>query len=148
MNYLYAAIVAIIILFGVEQWGEHVVQVKWDQDVAVREALLAKTKQENEESRNADKLQYEKDQRAATSKAGRDAIARFLRDHGLLPNGDRVQPITGDVQAPGQQGTDGTPEEPGTSGALERFATDCALDALQVMRWQDMCKANRCEVAE
>jgi hypothetical protein len=145
MNYLYAGIAAILILLGAEQWGEHRVQVKWDQDAAVRQALLDKTTLDNKEALDANKAQYEKDRLAATSQAGRDAVNRFLRDHGLLPDGSRVS-SGGNVPAQSPQGTDGPPSQCGTSGALESFANDCAQDALKVMRWQEICRANHCEI--
>jgi len=139
MNYLYAFIALLLIIFGAEQWGEHRIQVEWEQDIAVRQALLDKTKQENKEALDANKKQYEKDKRAAMSQAGRDAVNRYIRERML-------QSCPGNVPAQGAQGTNGATEEPGTGTALESFATDCASDALQVIRWQEMCKANRCEI--
>jgi hypothetical protein len=141
-----AVISAILILIATEQYGEHRVQVKWDQDIAVRQALLDKTKQDNKEALNADKIQYDKDKVAATSKAGRDAIAGYIRERGLLPAGCGVQSSPGNVPSQGAQGTDGTPGELGTGSALEGFAASCANDALKVIRWQDLCRANHCEI--
>lgn len=128
------------VVLAVEQYGEHRVQVEWDKDVAVREALLKQAKQENKETLDANRKQYEKDKLAATSKSGRDAIARYIRERGLL------QSCPGSVPAQGQQGTDGAAEESGASTALEGFARDCADDALKVMRWQELCKVNHCQV--
>ena len=150
MNRLYTAIAAIAILcgalFGAVLYGKHIVQVKWDQDVAVRLALMNKTKQENKEALDENRKQYEKDKFAATSQAGHDAVARYIRERGLLPTCNRLSSGPGDVSAQSSGGTDESAKEPGTGAALESFATDCALDALQVMRWQELCKANRCEV--
>jgi hypothetical protein len=141
MNYLYALAVSMLVIIGVEQYGEHRVQSEWDKDVAIRQALIDKAKQENKESLDEIRKQYEKDKRAATSKAGRDAIARYIRERGLLQ-----EACAGNVQAQGSKGVNGISEEPRTSAALESFAGDCASDALKVIRWQELCKANRCEV--
>jgi hypothetical protein len=150
MNRIYAVIVVIAILcgalFGAERYGEHVVQMKWDQDTAVRLALLNKVKQENKEALDANRKQYEKDKQAAASKAGRDAVARYMAERGLLSTCNRLSSGPGDVSAQSSGRTDESAKEPGTGAALESFTTDCALDALQVMRWQELCKANRCEV--
>jgi membrane protein involved in colicin uptake len=146
MNYLYGSSATILILIGVEQYGEHRIQVKWDSDIEVRQTLLEKSKQDNQEALDASKAQYEKDRIAATSQAGRDAVNRFLRDHGLLPNGDRMPSSTGDSQAQGEQGTDGATKERGTGSEIERFSTGCGEDALKVIRWQDLCKANHCVI--
>jgi hypothetical protein len=130
----------ILLLVGIEQYGEHRIQAKWNTDIAVRQAVLDKVKQDNQEALDASKTQYEQDKRAATSKAGRDAVNGYIRDHGLL------QSCTGNIPAQGIQGTNGASEERGTSSTLESFTNDCGQDALKVIRWQDWCRANHCVV--
>lgn len=142
MNYLYAGIAALVFLLCAEQWGEHRVQVEWEKDKAVRQALLDQTIKQNEDTLNAIKSQARKDQAAATSKAGRDAVNRFLREHGLLLTSE------GHLQAQGQQGTNGTSDQSGTGDPLEEFAIGCGRDALKVMRWQELCVRMNCEIVD
>lgn len=142
MNYLYAAIAAGLLLFGSVQWGKHLTQVEWDKDKAVRQALHDQTVKQNKEALDALESQYKKDKLAATSKAGRDAVARYLRE--------RVLPTcaTGADTTQGQPGIDGTASESGTGEPLEKFVTGCGLDALKVMRWQELCVRANCEIVD
>jgi hypothetical protein len=146
MNYLYAVLVLLAIALGCEQWGEHRIQVKWDQDKAVREAQLETEKKHNQETVDDLNDKWKKTLDTAIGKAGRAAIDRFLREHGLLPSGLPVQPNPGAVQAQGPQVSDGAADQPGAGSGLAEFATGCALDALKVMDWQELCVRQHCEV--
>lgn len=144
MNYLYAALAAIALLIGAEQWGEHVVTVEWDKDKAVRQALLDSEINRNKETLDALKAQHQKDQSAATSKAGRDAVDRFIRER-LLSSCASLQP-GGHAETQSVEGTDGAASQPRTSEPLAEFVTGCGQDALKVMRWQELCTRMNCEV--
>lgn len=146
MNQTIAAIIAmIVILICAEQYGEHRIQVQWDKDKAVREALLNKEKRTNKETIDALNTQHEKDVKSATSKAGRDAVSAWLKSHGLLPNGDRLS-SSGDSKAESAKVPDGEPLKSESSNRLEEFAIGCAKDALKVMDWQEWAIRENLEV--
>jgi len=144
-QYLIGAFVVITVLIGVEQYGEHRIQVQWDKDKAVREALLNNEKRTNKETIDALNTQHEKDIKSATSKAGRDAVSNWIKSHGLLPNGDRVS-SRGDGKAESPKVSDGESLKSEPSNRLEEFAIGCAKDALKVMDWQEWAKRENLEI--
>ncbi|MFA5976502.1 MAG: hypothetical protein WC859_10125 [Elusimicrobiota bacterium] len=131
MNYLYAILALLAIALGCEQWGEHRVQVKWDQDKAVRQARL------DDEIARGEKIiadmrdKFKKEKAYAESEASKRAVDRFLRDHGLLPSGLPVRPVAnGQAQVP--QGADGTTCESGFAERIKDFAARSLRDARKV----------------
>ncbi|HLP99203.1 MAG TPA: hypothetical protein VK149_12250 [Sideroxyarcus sp.] len=152
MNKLEGVILSLLVLaclmLGAELWGEHVVQVKWDKDKAVRQALLDDAKRQNQGVVDDLNAKHQADLKAAKSEAGRAAVAGWLREHGLLPSGLQVQPNSGAVPPQGAKVPDGATGQQGIGGALEGFAAGCARDALMVLDWQELCVRNRCEVSE
>lgn len=137
MDKAIAAILAIVAILAVAYMaGAHSVRVEWDKEKAVRQAQLEAQQKLNEDTNAIVQAQHEKDLSAAKSKAGRDAVADYLRSHGMLPASSAVQ-CAGQLQAEDSVKSDGTAEERGASSKIESFATNCALDALQVMRWQE-----------
>lgn len=150
MNRIEGDVIAILVftamLFGMEQWGEHTVQVEWDKDKAVRAAVLAAETKRNQETINDLKDQHAADLQAAKSEAGRAAVAGWLHDHGLLPSGLPLHPGAQPVPSQGSQIPDGEACQQGVGAALEGFATGCAQDALRLMDWQELCIRQQCEV--
>ena len=136
--YKYIGIIAavLLLLIGVEQYGEHRVQIEWDKDIAIRAALLEAETQQNAKNVATITEQYKKDIEHAKSQAGRAAIADFLRRHGLLPSGAPVQPVSSS-QTQGTQGADGAGGQCGPGSGVEEFAINCAKDAVTVGAWQE-----------
>lgn len=145
-QYLFAAAAVLLGLLGAEQWGEHRILVQWDKDKAVREAQLETEKKHNQETVDDLNGKWKKTLDLAVGEAGRRAVDRFLRDHGLLPSGLPVQPNPGAVPPQGAKVPDGAASQQGVGDGLARFATGCALDALKVMDWQELCIRQHCEV--
>lgn len=140
--YLLALLIALIFS---EQYGENRIQDKWDTQKAIDAALVAAQDQKNKETLDDLKAQHEKDIEFAKAQAGRDAVNRWLHDHGLLPDGTPMFPGNS-VSTEGSKVSNGTPGQSGLGDKITQFATDCAKDALMVMDWQELCKRNNCVV--
>lgn len=116
-----------------EQYGESRVQHKWDQHNLEVKGKLALEKQRSDAERIKLIEDHKKEIEYAKSKAGADAISRFLREHGLLPNGapvHRPDDSVGEAEVP--EGTDGAASKFGAGESLEEFATRCGIDAIKV----------------
>lgn len=144
-RYLYGAVALVLMLVGAMLYGEHRVQVKWDLERARQETITALARETDEAARKADAEQHKKDIENAKSQAGRTAIARWLRDHGLLPDGSPMSG-SGGGQTDCAGKPDGTAGQSGTGGRIEEFAEGCALDALHVLRWQEWAVREGLEV--
>jgi len=138
MNQTIAAIVALIVLLiGVEQYGEHRIQVKWDQDIAIRKALADKAEKDNKENIDALNKQHQKDIKTATSKAGRDAVAAYLKSIGLLSNGATVRSEgSGKAESP-KLPDERSDTESSSRTSLEEFGIECAKGAVMNMDWRE-----------
>ena len=146
MNYIIGVLIIVAVLLGAEQWGEHRVQVQWNTDKKVREALLNAETKRNEESVNELIKQHKNDMAAAESKAGRDAVNRWLRDHRVLPGSAPVRCPSGNTQPEGAKTPDERPDtEPEFGGGIEGFAVECAKGALMNMQWRELCLKADCE---
>lgn len=148
MNYLLAGIAVILILLGVEQWGEHRVQVEWDKETAARIAITGQAKRQSAEAANDVEEQHKKDIEYAKSQAGRAAVADFLRRHGLLPDGSPVSVARGDGQAEVPVRTDGAACESGFAERIKEFAARCLHDARKVEMCMEWAKRENLEVVE
>lgn len=144
-NWLVGIGVLALLVFASVMYGKHLVQVEWDKDKAVRQSLLDREVNQNKEALDALKSQYETDKTAATSKAGRDAVARYIRERGLLPACAQL-PSQGHVPAQSSEGDDAATGQPGTGDSLTEFVAGCGQDALKVMRWQELCTRMNCEI--
>lgn len=133
-QYIAGFVVIVVILLGVEQYGEHRIQSKWDVDIAEREAVAKHDKEENAKNLADLKDKWKKEKKDAESEAGRRAVAKYLRDAGLLPSGLPVRKCdSGQANIP--QGTDSTTSE---SGLAERI-TQLAERAIEDARRVEMC---------
>jgi len=132
MNQTIAIVVAVILLLiGVEQYGEHRIQVKWNEDKAARAAVTERDKQENAKNLADLKEQFEKEKKDAESEAGRRAVAKYLRDYGLLPSSIPVR-IGDSHQADIPQRADTTSGESGLAERITELAGRCIDDARKV----------------
>ncbi len=136
-QYLIGIGAALIILLGVEQYGEHRVQVEWDKDKAVREALAVKAEKDNKENIYALNKQHQKDIKTATGKAGRDAVADYLKSIGVLSNGLTVRSEgSGKAESP-KLPNERSDTESSTRSSIERFGLECAKGAVMNMDWRE-----------
>ena len=134
---------AIVMLFGSEKFGEHLTQVEWDKDKAVREALVEAEKKRNQGVIDDLENRHKKDMAAAQSEAGRTAVNRWLHDHGMLPDGSPVRSPKQPVQTEGAKTPDGRSDpEPESRSGVEGFANECAKGALMNMDWREWATRN------
>jgi len=132
---IYAIVAIIVLLIGVEQYGEHRVQVKWNEDKAIRAALAEQAAKDNKENIDALNKQHAKDLKSATSKAGRDAVAAYLKSIGLLSNGLTVR--DSDCKAQSSKLPDERSDtESSSRTSLEEFGIECAKGALMNIDWR------------
>jgi hypothetical protein len=134
-----------IIVIAIDQHGANRVQARWDKAIVAAEQAKQKADAEDKAARLASAEQYRRDIENAKSQAGRAAVDKYIRDHGLLPACIPV-PGAGGVAGNGSTGTDGTTGKPGTGEILAEFATACGKDALKVMRWQEFAIAHNFKV--
>lgn len=136
MNYLATIVIVMLLLLGVEKYGEHRVQVAWDLERARNEAIAQQEAERDKQANAATEAQRKKEIENAKSEGGRIVLNNWLRKHGLLPDGSPVSGSSG-----GQANCTGKPDDTtGKSGSGERiedFARGCALDALHVLQWQE-----------
>ena len=132
MNYLYAALAAMALLIGAEQFGEHRIQALWDIETERLEAVAEQVKVDDENDRIAIAERHRRDIQNAKSEAGRKAIRNYIRTRGMLPTNPAAC-----GQTDGAGGADGAAAEPGLGNSLEEFASRCGQDALKVLAWQE-----------
>ena len=131
MNYLYGAIAILIALLGIEQYGEHRVQTRWDIETARLQAISDQEKRQDKEITAILEAKHLKDIQYAKTQAAKSAIADYVKSHGLLHSeGGCSQTASSGV-------SNGTPSESGTSADIEEFASACAHDAQIVLDWQE-----------
>jgi hypothetical protein len=131
MNYLYGSIAILIALLGVEQYGEHRVEVRWDLEKARLQALADQTKRQDKEITAILESQHLKDIQNAKSEAGKRAIADYLKSHGLLHAEGNCS------QAQSTGGITNSTCECGVSVEVESLAARCGEDALKILRFQE-----------
>lgn len=133
-QYLIGIGAALLIILGVEKYGEHRIQVQWDKDIAQREAVAKHDKDENAKNLADLKDKWKKEKNDAESEAGKRAVAKYLRDAGLLPSSLPVRKCdSGQANIP--QGTDSTTSESGLTERITQLAGRCIEDARKV----EMC---------
>lgn len=140
MTRLYTALAMLAalcaLLLGVEQYGEHRVQVKWDLERERQEAVAQQEAERDKQANAATEAQRKKDIENAKSEAGRIALNNWLRKHGLLPDGSPVSgSCSGKANCPSKP--DGASGQSGSGERIADFARGCALDALHVLQWQE-----------
>lgn len=137
--YKLAAGIALIVmvLFGVEQYGEHRIQTKWDLEVARLEAVAKQEKESNEKTNKAVEAQHKKDIEHAKSEAGKSAIADYLRRHRMLPVSVPVRNEDNSTETESTKVVDAPTCECGTSSSIEEFAGRCGQDALTILNFQE-----------
>lgn len=130
--------------------GEAARQHLWDiEEKAEIDAKNESIKQQ--EIANAeDEKRRKADMSAATGKAARDAVNKFLHDGGMLPSG---RTLCGAQSGSGSDagntgGLDGAAGESGSGGeaALEQFGLKCARDAMKLGRWQAIATKNHWKI--
>lgn len=126
MNYLYGSIAIVLVLLGVEQYGEHRIQIDWNMETARLESIAKQEKENNRKSLDAIAEQHKKDIENAKSKAGRDAVRDYLS--GLL------QHQGNNSEAENTSGVSGATCQCGISVEAEEFANRCGQDALKLLR--------------
>jgi len=142
MNYLYGSLAILLALAGVEQYGEHRVQTKWDIETAKLQALAEQAKRQDKEITAALETQHLKDIQHAKSEAGKRAIADYLKSHGLLHSEGNCS------QTQGSGVSSGSAVESGTSADIAEFANACAHDAQIVLDWQSWAIREGLEVSD
>jgi hypothetical protein len=136
MNYLYGTIAVFLILAGVEQYGEHRVQIEWDLERARNKAIAQQEAERDKQANAATEAQRKKDIENAKSEGGRIVLNNWLRKHGLLPDGSPVSG-SGSNQTNCTGNPNDTSDQSGTGERIADFARGCALDALHVLQWQE-----------
>lgn len=136
MNYIYGLAALCVLLLGVEQYGEHRVNVKWDLERARLVTIAVQAAATDKAANKAVEDQHKKDIENAKSKAGRAAVAAWVKSHGLLPSGPQM-PNPGCGQTDGTGGPDDPAGQSGVGERIAEFAEGCALDALKVLNWQE-----------
>ena len=147
--YLYGAglVIAILSALGLVSWGKHLVRVEWERDRAVQEAILRAERMHNERIVRELEERHAKDIAISTSEAGRAAVRDWIRTHGVLQAPACPEQTSDSAGIP-----DDTSREQRPSGGaeskerLEQFIIDCALDAQRLTDWQDLCRAQGCEI--
>jgi len=144
---LLSIILATLLVFGAGfALGVLQTQTDYKVDNAVRTALLKFETDRNLKVGQDLTKQYGKDVEYAKSKAGRAALARWLDDHGLLPDGSKVSGDGDQAPVDCPEVPHGSSEEQSTGGRIEEFAADCADDASRLMDWQVLCQVQGCIV--
>lgn len=141
-RYLYALAILCAWTGVAVLYGEHRMQIEWDLEIARQEAKAEQARDADLAARKADEDQHRKDIENAKSKAGRAAVAAWVKSHGLLPDGA----CRG--QADGTGEFDGSAGQSGTGDSIEEFARGCALDAQHVLRWQEWAVREGLEIVE
>ena len=140
MNYLYGSIAILLLLLGVEQYGEHRVKTQWDLESARLQALADQAKNQDKEINAVLEEQHRKDIQNAKSEAGKSAIREYIRTHGMLH-------IEGsNNQAQNSSGVNDASSQCGTSLEVEEFATRCGEDALKILRFQEWAIRENLEI--
>jgi hypothetical protein len=121
----------ILLLVGIEQYGEHRIQAKWNLETAHLEALATQAKEQSAKANQAVTEQHRKDIENAKSEAGKYAIRDYLRTHGML----HTEGSSGQAQSSGVP--DESPCQCGTGASIEEFAGRCAQDSMTILEWQD-----------
>lgn len=130
--------------------GEAARQRLWDiEEKAEIDAKNEAIKQQ--EIANAeDEKRRKTDVAAATGKAARDAVNKFLRDGGMLPSGGKVCGAQsgdgGDARNSVGLNDAAGESRPGGEAALEQFGLKCARDAMRLGRWQDIATKNHWKI--
>ena len=126
--------------------GGNAVREEWNKEKAVRAALLDAEKKRNLKTVAELKDKHQKEMDHAKTKAGRDAVNRWLREHCLLPSQLQVRDCGSKAPADRAKVPDGRGEEQRTGGGIEGFAINCADDASRLTDWQTLCKSQGCVV--
>ena len=145
-QYIIGAVAIILLLLGIEQYGEHRVQVQWDTEKAKIQAVSDAEKARNLKTIAELNEQHKREVEYAKSKAGRDAVNRWLREHGLLSDGAEMRDCASPSASDRTGLSDAGREEQGTGTSLEGFAINCADDASRLTDWQTLCKYQGCVV--
>jgi hypothetical protein len=131
MNYLYGSLAILIALLGIEQYGEHRVQTRWDIETARLRAIADQEKRQDKEINAILEAKHLKDIQYAKTQSAKSAIAGYVKSHGLLHS-------EGSCSKTASSGvSDGTAGESGTSADIEEFASACAHDAQIILDWQE-----------
>lgn len=140
MNYLYGSAAIVLLLLGVEQYGEHRVQVLWDLEKARLETIAKQEKETDRKAIDAINEQHKKDIENAKSKAGRDAVRNYI--NGLLHSkGDSNQTQSA-------EGISQSASQCGVSMEVEEFGQRCAQDAMTILRFQEWVQREGLETSD
>lgn len=112
-------------------YGKSTVQTAWDLEKARMDAVSKQVMEQNESTIKALKDKHLKEVAYAKSEAGRIAVNRWIREHGLL------QPTNDSSQAKSASTSNEASCKCGIGSSLEEFTLNCGLDALQVEGWQE-----------
>lgn len=148
MTIAYKLLFSASLLAGSWGMGAYYTQTKWDQDIAIRAALLDQAEKQNKETINDLNTQHQKDIKSATSKAGRDAINKWLAANGVLPNSLPVRQTTGTDTTIHPEVSNAASAQQEPRGGIESFALRCAQDALIVTDWQELAIRERWKVVD
>lgn len=143
-----SSVIAILLAAGLFTAGMAYVQKEWDKDKAINKALLEQKDKDATDVVIRLNDAWQKEKKNAETKAGRDYLARWLRDHGLLPDGSPVRSAGGKAPAEGSQVSDATGGEQDAGRGLAEFAGKCGRDANRLTDWQHLCEVQGCEVIE
>jgi hypothetical protein len=142
MNYLYGSIAILIALLGIEQYGEHRVQTRWDIETARLQAIADQEKRQDKEITAILEAKHLKDIQHAKSEAGKSAVRDYLKSHGLLHSeGSNSQTTCSGV--PNE-----STSESGIGGSIEEFAGRCAQDSLTILEWQEWAQRENLPIGD
>ena len=130
-------ILGLIIVFCADWNGAHRVQLKWNAESARLTAIAQQAKDQDASARKSVEDQHKKDIAYAKTQAAHDAIAVYIKSHGLLPTCLQVPGSgSGQAQSPSVP-SDGQNTESGVGTNLQEFATECAKGALMNIEWRE-----------
>ena len=124
--------------------GKAEVQAEFDTHLAADQAAVNEAVKLSEEINGIVQKQHEADINFVQSKAGTDAVNRYLASHGLLPSSGSM---CGEQSGAGGQAlslklNDATSGKPRIGDSNTEFAKRCATDALAVLVWQEFAVRN------
>lgn len=147
-RYLIAALVLIGWTAASVLYGEHRVQVKWDEDNARQQAIADLHTAQDAAANKAIEDKHRKDVEYAKSQAGRSALAAWLKSHGLLPDGSPM-PGSGGGKTDGAAPSDGRPDpESGLADRIKEFASKCRSGAQMNSEWREWAIREGLKVAD
>lgn len=124
-------------------------QTAWDNEEKIEQDAKTAADKLDKEAHDHELKQHAEDLQAVKSQAGHDAIAGYLRAHGVLPDSPAVCSSGGDSQTLGDKGNEIPAGESGTSqggAGLAAFSQRCAADALSLLQWQEWADINELPV--